>query len=460
MRKSEIFASLSLLFLLNCCELIEISNENQLSLESCNEFTARLEEVIHEEAKSYEVAVRFTTNRAVEASIYYRPLQDNHFYRSEKTSTGTDHQLKLKLLRPSTEYEFFVADETEGCRTAETFRFTSFPLPDGLRSLHLTHADNYPAEGGFILSHVRISEPRYFFLTDQSGSIVWYHLVIDRSPKVYSLSEQNTIVCMLGQEPSLLEPADQVIEIDLEGKVINHITEIEKKLHHDIIKKNGYYHAITYEERTVDLSQLGGSHEDKVLGDGILVLDQQGNKIWEWSVFDVKNPLYDPAIMKRRHDWLHMNALWLDDEGNYYLSFRNTNGIWKVSGASGELIWEAYPDRLSGQHSIIIEDGYMKLFNNGLYSSRSSYEEYPLTPSGQLAEEPTLVVNFPDAYFTYAMGSAYRIEDLVLFCSTINGSIMMTDQHGKINWMVEGSFFPFRAYFIAKPYANFKRYLQ
>jgi len=361
-------------------------------------------------------------------------------------------------LRPNTEYIFYVANENQGCLAPEPFRFVTHALPSDFSDFHLAIANDYPVDGGFVLSHVRIGQPRYFFMTDESGSIVWYHLIVDRSPKVFSLSDQNTILCMLGEEPSLLEPADQIMEIDLDGNVITHITEIEKKLHHDVIKKNGLYHAITYEEDTFDLRALGGSQQEKILGDGILVLDEEGEKVWEWSVFDVKNPRFDPAIMKRRHDWLHMNSLWLDEDNNYYLSFRNTDGIWKINGTTGDLIWEAYPSQLSGQHSIFIENERLNLFNNGLSTSRSSYEEYPLTPSGQMSEEPSLAVDLPSSYFTYAMGSAYPIEDLVLFCSTINGSLLMTDQHGKVNWMLEGPFFPFRAYFIEQPFPGFREF--
>ncbi len=71
----------------------------------------------------------------------------------------------------------------------------------------------------------------------------------------------------------------------------------------------------------MDLSAVGGSMQDTVKSDGILVLDRQGKKVWGWSVFDALDPLKDPKILAEKKDWMPAFSVSFDRDGNYLMSF-------------------------------------------------------------------------------------------------------------------------------------------
>jgi outer membrane protein assembly factor BamB len=257
-------------------------------------------------------------------------------------------------------------------------------------------------------------------------------------------------------------PSDEIVEIDFNNGVeqrLKYGEHFKKYLHHDIKKVNGNYHAITYDTAIVDLSSIGGSANQEVIGDGIIVLSENGELLWEWSVFDVRSPLTDPAILKRTHDWLHMNSLTIDADGNYYLSFRNTSEIWKVDGSTGDLLYSYTDDVLSGQHSMeLINQEQLILFNNSLETNQSSALIYKIS-QGQISN---LMYQTPldQSYFSYVMGSAYLNDNNLLFCSTSSSSILLTDFNGNIEWKYEDGFFPFRAYSFKPKEFNFTRYYE
>ena len=57
----------------------------------------------------------------------------------------------------------------------------------------------------------------------------------------------------------------------------------------------------------MDLSSIGGGKKDTV--NGILIMDRNGKKLWQWSVFDTMTPFDDPHLLKDKKDWMHANSL-------------------------------------------------------------------------------------------------------------------------------------------------------
>ena len=62
------------------------------------------------------------------------------------------------------------------------------------------------------------------------------------------------------------------------------------------------------------------------MGDGIVIYDLKGNKIWKWNIFDHVDPTSESFII--REDWSHANAIDVDYDGNFLVSFRNFDQIW------------------------------------------------------------------------------------------------------------------------------------
>ena len=240
---------------------------------------------------------------------------------------------------------------------------------------------------------------------------------------------------------------------------------------------------MVYDIREIDLTSVGGHKKDTVKGDGILVLNRKGEKVWEWSVFDVMNPLDDKKILKSKKDWLHANSLFKDKQGNYIISFRNSSQIWKINGSTGKLIWkiggvdgdfEMEENAIfSGQHNIrfnekdelVLLDNGNRRFKPGFKKNKSNLKIYDPNMAAQsrlltlsidtlnMKANLVKVVDFPKKYFTHSQGSAeYINDDLVMFCSTNTQRIIYTDGKGKLLGIIPLEYSAYRAQYIPKLY--------
>jgi hypothetical protein len=137
-----------------------------------------------------------------------------------------------------------------------------------------------------------------------------------------------------------------------------------------------------------------------------------GSLVFEWHSADVIDPeeSLTPAPTKAGsiYDYIHANAIEVDDDGNLLVSARNTSAIYKVDRRSGEIIWrmggkrsdfEIAPEAVFGwQHDIRRRpDGTLTLFDNANQSTDA--------PSGRpsraivvSADEGTMMVNLVREY--------------------------------------------------------------
>ncbi|KAG7123326.1 hypothetical protein HYQ45_013928 [Verticillium longisporum] len=74
---------------------------------------------------------------------------------------------------------------------------------------------------------------------------------------------------------------------------------------------------------------------------------ETGQVLFEWEALDHVDPKYhlDRAIESGRSssdawDYFHLNSVDKDDEGNYLVSARNYAALFKLSGATGKVIWQ------------------------------------------------------------------------------------------------------------------------
>ena len=146
------------------------------------------------------------------------------------------------------------------------------------------------------------------------------------------------------------------------------------------------------------LTDVQGEGEVDVLGDMILVLDQELNVTWAWDAFDRLDvhrvsvsgdvctplgggcpPFYNSP---QANDWLHGNALQYTPEGNLLYSSRHQDWIVKIEydggAGGGSILWRLGKDGdftlpsgdpadwFSHQHdSQIAPDGTLTVFDNG-----------------------------------------------------------------------------------------------
>ncbi len=216
--------------------------------------------------------------------------------------------------------------------------------------------------------------------------------------------------------------------------------------------------ALTVENRKFDLSSVGGSKEDLVAGDGIQIFSRNGEKIWEWTVFDVADPLSDPDILSTKDDWMHANSISYDKDGYFLISFYKINQIWKVNSQTGELIWKlgengdfklTAESTFYGQHSAHInKNGHLMFFDNGLKNKISRAVSFDIDEQEMRAK---MIINapLPNEMHSPRMGSAYLFDsNKILHCSSNNDHVIATDLKGNVLWQFETGGLTYRAQYI------------
>jgi arylsulfate sulfotransferase len=382
---------------------------------------------------------------------------------TRKTRPGINHSFILINLEEQSTYSYLIIQEglDGSVSSSEVMAFHTEKLPDHIDKYSFNSSSHiyYNTFDEFILTHQRSSDRNLLILLNHQGKIIWYEK-FTKSPKVFNWTQRGTIISMLDSNSSLLKESDEILEISLSGDTITHILKgpdtFDKGLHHDImLNREENIYAINYQYKIMNFSPLGIEKTDTVFCDGIIELDTRGNKIWEWSVFDVMDPLEDPLVYARRSDWLHANSIYEDNDNNLLISFRHNNQIWKISRATGEVIWKfgengdfELPEEVtfSGQHHInFSKNGDLMLFDNNNEQSRSRILQFSLKEDIMKAVL-TYEIPLPPHYNTYIMGSVYETgNNKLLVNSTAGGNIALMDYDGSVIWEIGTVSYPYRA---------------
>ena len=185
------------------------------------------------------------------------------------------------------------------------------------------------------------------------------------------------------------------------------------------------------ENRIFDLSGstffgMPGSPTTNVRCFVIQEVDTANTLLWEWDSCDHIAPEqgYDfYGYSASNFDYCHGNAIEREEDGNYLVSFRNLNAIYKVNRATGNIMWQlggktsdfsfANDAGFSGQHDIRrLSNGDISLYDNGNMASpspRSRTVTYHLDTTTFMATK-TWEYTPDTTFFTATMGNA-QIKD-------------------------------------------------
>ncbi|RPE12814.1 hypothetical protein EGT74_04525 [Chitinophaga lutea] len=326
--------------------------------------------------------------------------------------------------------------------------------------------DRVPAvfRNGYILLSRR-DEPGALYLLNAQGKVVWHHQVKGAGFKTAHFTGHKTILCILGSREYATSYGNQVLELSLEGDTLLHLQkgqgDFTTNAHHDVLPgPGGNIVMLNTVEKQYDLRAKGGGVADTVKGDGILVLDRKGRKVWEWTVFGALNPLDDDDIVNTRKDWMHANSLSFDKDGNYLVSFYNNGQVWKLDARTGAVIWKfgrlgdfSFPDSAAFDmgHAVHLNDeGDLMLFDNGVSRKQSQTLAFRLNEKARTAI-PVIRTPIPAYLFNDRMGSAYQAgPEHILQCCSKKNTVLLTDRQGTICWRLRCDFIPYRAEFIRK----------
>ncbi|MCD0490541.1 aryl-sulfate sulfotransferase [Pedobacter sp. MC2016-14] len=417
--------------------------------------------------------IKVKTNRKSDAYLKYWKKGSSDTLYSELSSNSSEHLLWILNSTGRTDYTFqVIAHNASSSVLSKVYPLKSKSIYEATPAFKLEEMDKGFAkemENKYFLTQI-LTEPGSAIIIDGKGTIVWYE-VFKKGVKVSHWTPQRTIINIVGSESIPSSGGDEIIEMDLAGNIVTHLKygrkDMDKLVHHEVRKdEEGNIYALTFDKRTFNLSSVGGAVKDTVQADGIVVFNKDGKKIWEWSFLDQVDLLADPNILKTKKDMVHANSVFKDAEGNFLISFRDLNQIWKIDYKTKKVVWKfgkggdfkmSAHDYFSAQHfAHINKDGHLMFMDNGTATKITRALSFKLDEQAH-QYTPEIDVALPKDYFTAAKGNAQIINgDKVLFCLTEPQSLVITDKKGKFLWRVNIDGDPYRVeevkdFKIAKP---------
>lgn len=293
--------------------------------------------------------------------------------------------------------------------------------------------------------------------TDPEGRVIWY---VPERLQYLTRFEPGGYFFALIEDPQWDDTAQRLRLLDLAGNTVletnaarineqldalgkHHITSF----HHEARRlPNGKILVLAANERL--LTDIQGPGEVDVIGDMILVLNNDLEIEWVWDAFEhldvtriaVLDEKCVPGgggcpvmrLSASANDWLHGNSLALAPDGNIIYSARHQDWIIKIHYAngygSGEVIWRLGKDGdfrivsndpqpwFSHQHDASYEEGdgasRILLFDNG---NTRHFDDETVHSRGQVLEidestrTATLVLNVDLGDYAMALGSAQKL---------------------------------------------------
>jgi len=328
-------------------------------------------------------------------------------------------------------------------------------------------------QNGYVMVYQR-EVPGSIVLLDVKGNIVWAYESADVGFKVVRFTKDHNLLCITGTKENESGYGNAILELSLRGDTLLYLKkgqgEFQEMIHHEImLNSKNQVVTLCREERVFNLLTKGGSAQDTVIGDGILVLDRKGREIWKWTVFDDLDPLLDDNILKNKKDWMHANSIALDKDGNYLISFYNIGQIWKINATTGKVLWRfgrngdfQIPGFASFDqaHTVqVTNKGWLMFFDNGANKRISRSLAFTIDEISKQAQ-PVINVRLPPPLYTDRMGSCYLVNDTsLLVCASRHKIVALSNLNGTFLWqLTTNRITSYRAEFIAgemlRPYLS------
>lgn len=270
---------------------------------------------------------------------------------------AADGSVTFNVARPAATVKPRQHDEDdESGATPQEFRSRPDLQP---LSVEVTTPATNTAEG-LIFAGVKISDVQAGpMIVDNAGELVWFEPEdnVDyqvNDVRVQEYRGEQVITCFEGASPTGHGLGHYVMY----NTAYERIAELSVgngypggDLHECVITPEGTALVVIYHPIRWDLSAVEGQ-TDGVVFDGIVQeLDiETGRVLFEWHSLDhiaVEESYRNISVDENTpYDYFHLNSIERDSEGNYILSARHTNAIYKFDGESGEVIW-----RLNGKQS-------------------------------------------------------------------------------------------------------------
>ncbi|MCH8032997.1 MAG: aryl-sulfate sulfotransferase [Bacteroidetes bacterium] len=334
-------------------------------------------------------------------------------------------------------------------------------IPEDFPEITIGTVDN-PAPGNIFISNVRFGENNtdgfFLMILDNEGNPIKYKRMSPIAGFDFKVQQNGLLsyseVFQFFQGYSY----GQFKIMDTSLAVIDSVQAgngYQADLHEFVILPNGHYLVIAYDPQPIDMSEItpGGDPNAIVIGGIIQELDADKNVIFQWRSWDYI-PITDTYddLLESQIDYIHLNAVDLDDDGNLLFIGRHLSEVTKISRQTGEIIWrlggkqneftfinehpENEPNYFAEPHDIRrIDNGNITLFDNGDFHTPpySRAVEYKLDEVNKTATLEWEYRHTPDDVYAFAMGSVQRLanDNTLIGWGTVSafGGPVLTEVH-------------------------------
>ena len=334
-----------------------------------------------------------------------------------------------------------------------TLTVTTSGVPIGLPISTILQAPPAPS-GDYVVLYSNLFGPP--FATDQQGNVIWYY------PADFTLlsrpESDGRFLAVVSTQP--ISGFGQILrEIDVAGNTLRetNVARVNEQLagmgkrtiglfHHDALGlPNGGVAVLATTEQI--MTGVQGPGPVDIIGDLIVVLDQDFQVVWTWDAFDHLDPHRQATLgetcpglgcpplrlASSAHDWLHGNALEIAGDGNLLYSSRHQDWIVKIDfrggQGTGDVVWRLGKDGdfqmnssddspwFSHQHGprFSPENGTtLAVFDDSNLRQRADKNAHSRGQVLQLDEQnmiATLVINADLGGFSFAVGNAQPLRD-------------------------------------------------
>ena len=208
------------------------------------------------------------------------------------------------------------------------------------------HIQEYaPSAEGYLFCNYVSDHVYYNLILDNRGTPVYYSR--DNEPHYDFKTQVNQLLTM-----KLFNAAKGgFIGLDSTYTVVDTFSvpdAYETDMHELQILPNGNYLLIARESVRMDMSQYieGGNPNANVVGNHLIEMNHEDQPVFIWNCFEHYDILDGNVNYKASQiDFIHMNSIDIDQDGNYLVSCRNMSEITKIHRKTGKIIW-----RLGGKH--------------------------------------------------------------------------------------------------------------
>ncbi len=305
----------------------------------------------------------------------------------------------------------------------------NYNLPDDFPATIITNK-NKPLPGNYFLSSRFIGPPsggtNYMFCIDTCGTPIFYKALNNRGSD-FRRQPNGYLTHFPGDVGKYVQYDSSYNEMRTYSASNGYLTD----MHELYIEDDGSYWLFTKQLHVIDMSIIvpGGNSQATVEENIIQQLDYSGNLLFQWNSLDhIPITDCDPNFVDLTGsyiDYIHVNALDFDDNGNLLLSSRHLNEITKINIVTGNIIWRCGGSKNQftfindengyyGQHSIRYNGGgNYSLFDNGNWHlpPRSRGLEYFIDELNMTATLINEYITNDGLSYSAAMGHMQRTDD-------------------------------------------------